>query len=176
MGYPDQVGVRELRSGPLVAVVHEHLQSRGLQLSGDMVRGFPHPVGLVQGDGNDDDVERRDGVRPDDAARVVALFDGRGRDPGHADPVAAHVHAAGAAAGVQHRRAHGVAVLGAELEDVPHFYAPGDGQRSSAGGAGISRHRVTKVRHGRQGHVPLPVHAGVVVFGPIGAAREVADP
>ena len=87
-------------------------------------RAQPHrPVHVHR---KQDRVERRDLHRPHDAPVVVVLLD-RGRDhPGHPDPVAAHDQAERPTGVVEHDRAHRLAVLVAELEDVPDLDAPAD--------------------------------------------------
>ena len=72
----EQVGVVELDAGPLFAVVGEDVQSGVRERGLDLGDGGRDIIAAAQGD--DVNVEGRDGARPDDAQLVVVgLDDGR---------------------------------------------------------------------------------------------------
>src|SRR5690606_32484852 len=159
----DQVRVGELESRALRAIVEQHVETRVAELRVRVLGGFPHVLGLVHVDRDHDDVERRDRLRPDDAALIMVLLDRRGYDTGHTDAVAAPLHGPGLALGIEHGRAHRAAVLVAELEDLPDLYAAGDRERAAPAGARVAGDRVTQVRDLGQLRVALPVDAAIVV-------------
>ena len=74
------------------------------------------------------------GARPDDAALVVVLLDGCGRQAGDADAVAAHFQKLRFTVLVQEGGVHGAAVFGAEVEHMAHFDAALNGQHPLAVG------------------------------------------
>ena len=79
-GHADEVHGRELRARPLVAVVVEHVEAGARRALGRARRRRRRsPRRRLQVD--EADVERRDGVRPDDAGLVVARLDDRGDEP-----------------------------------------------------------------------------------------------
>ena len=118
-------------------------------------------------------LEGRDGVRPDDAARIMVLLDRGGNDARHTDAVAAHVQRGRLAGFVQHGGAHGLAVFLAELEDVADLDAARDAERALAGGRGIARDHVAQVGRRGLGQVAAPVDAGEVRVLLVRAADEV---
>jgi hypothetical protein len=103
----------------------------------------------------------------------MILFNRRGNDACHTDPVAAHVHRGLLARFVQHLGAHGLAVLLAQREDVPDLDAAGDAQRALAGGRRVAGHDVADVRGRGLGQVAAPVHPGEVRVLLVGATDEV---
>ena len=115
-----QVGVGELRPRPLVAVVVQRVaaQRRVGALADRVARRVAHAQ--VQDRG----AERRHARGPHDAGVVVAGLDQRAHQPRHADAVGAHLGVHGPAVGSCNGEAHRLAVLGAEVEDVPDLDAP----------------------------------------------------
>src|SRR4029079_1259692 len=116
---------QQLRVGALlprarVAVVEEYVEPGGAELLVELLRRVAlGRAGLPQG--HELDVPRRDRTRPGDALLVGVLLDGRRGDARRADAVGAHPDELLAARLVEIRRAEGLGVSGAELEDVPHF-------------------------------------------------------
>ena len=135
----DELGIRELDARPLVAIVEQHVV---LPRPGVRHRGVQRfhwtrcDFGALMRD--HDHLEGRNGVRPDDAARIMVLLDGRGNDACHTDAVAAHVQGGRLAGFVEHGGAHGLAVFPAELEDVAHLDAARDRQFALAGRRGVA--------------------------------------
>ena len=118
--------------------------------------------------------ERRDRVRPDDAARVVVLLDGRAEDARHADAVAAHLHQLRLAGLVEEGGVHRLAVLGAEVEHMADLDAALDGEHALAVGRRVAGDDVADVGHQvGLGQVAAPVDAGEVEVFVVGAADEV---
>jgi hypothetical protein len=122
----DELAIRELDPGALVAVVEQHVDTCGFELGIEAFRSFANTWGFWRVNGDNDHLEGRNGVRQMMPASIMVLLDGRGNDACHTDSVATHeqrvpcpIHRAPSA--------HGVAVLPAELEDVAHFDAARDG-------------------------------------------------
>src|SRR2546429_2391024 len=88
---PEQLGVGELDARARVTVVVQHLDSGGGKLGIQAVADLADTSGFLQVQGYEDHLKGRDRRRPDDAALIVGLFDGRGHDARHTDTVAAHV-------------------------------------------------------------------------------------
>ena len=124
----------------------------------------------------------RDGVRPDNTVVIVVLFDGGGDDTRHADAIAAHRHGNKAAVLTLAGGLHGLAVPGAELEDVAHLDTAADAECARAVlatglrcRARVSGQDVAQVSDRGLGQVAAPVHALEVLVVAIGAAHEVAE-
>ena len=113
----DEVAVLELDAGALLAVVEQRVDAGRLAFLVDAF-AIGELVILLRVDDSDDDFERRDGARPDNAVLVIVLLDGGGHRAADADTVAAHVEWLFFALLVEERRAHGCAVLRAEREDL----------------------------------------------------------
>ncbi|MNI41896.1 hypothetical protein D3C73_961610 [compost metagenome] len=171
----DQLHVRELdaRAGFLVTVIQQHFEAGSGKLRVQLVGGFANLLGFVaqRHQGN---LERREGVAPDDPVFVVVLLDGSRHHAGHADTVATHFQGDRLAVLAQHFALHRLAVLVAQLEDVPDFDAALDFQGALAVGARVAGDHVTQVGHGRYWQVALPVHAEVVLVVDVGTDAEVA--
>ena len=103
----------------------------------------------------------------------MVLLDGGRHDARHADAIAAHQHDRALALLVEHRGVHRLAVLAAELEDVPDLDAAGDAERAPARRAGVAGHDVAQVHRLGFGQVAAPVDAGEVRVALVGAADEV---
>jgi hypothetical protein len=169
----EQLGIRELDARALVTVIEQHVDAGGEQFVVEAFGGFTDTRRLRGVDRDHDHLEGRDRVRPDDAARIMILFNGRGNDACHTDAVAAHVHRGLPAGFVQHRGAHGLAVFLAEREDVPHLDAARDAELALAGGRGVTRDDVADVDGGGFRQIATPVDAGEVRIFAVGAADEV---
>ena len=105
----------------------------------------------------------------------MVLLDGRRHDARHADAVAAHVHRDVAALFVLDAGLHGLAVLAAELEDVPDLDAAGDRERARALRAAVAVDDVAQVRGRGFRQVASPVDAREVRIGLVRAADEVRE-
>ena len=174
MRHADQLPVGEHGARALAAVVQDHVHAGGQQLGVEALGGFAHGVAAVHADRADHHGEGRDGVRPDDAALVVVLFDGSGRQARDADTVAAHLEELGLAVLVEERGVHGAAVLGAQVEHVADLDAALDGQLALAVGRRVAGQHVAQVGHQvRLGQVAAPVDAGEVHVFLVGAAHPV---
>src|SRR5205823_14757978 len=116
--------------------------------------------------------ERR---RPDDARVVVVLLDRGGDGAGDADPVAAHLDRPLRAPGVEEGGAHGLAVLRAEQEDLPHLDAAVLGEGAAlAARAAVAAARLPQVGEGEVRHVALEVEVDDVLVGAVGPAHGAA--
>lgn len=113
----DEVAVLELDAGALLAVVEQDVEAGLAALVVDAL-GIRQLLFLLGVDGDDDDLERCDGARPDDALVIVVLLDGGGHRAADADAVAAHDERLLFTVLIEERRAHGLAVLRAEREDL----------------------------------------------------------
>src|SRR5438874_6431178 len=172
---PEQLGVGELDARARVTVVVQHLDSGGGELGIQAVADLADTSGFLQVQGYENHLKGRDRRRPDDAALIVVLFDGRGHDARHTDTVAAHVERGLAARLIEHQRLHGLAVLAAQLEDVADLDAARDLQPAGAGRAGIALDDVAQIRGDGAAHVALPVHARQMHVLLVGAAHEVRE-
>src|SRR5205085_6142158 len=76
-----------------------------------------------RGHGDDPRAVRRERRRPRHAGVVVVLLDRRGDRARDADPVAAHLDRPLRAVGAEEARAHRLAVLRSEVEDLPDLDA-----------------------------------------------------
>ena len=143
------------------------------QLGVEPFRRLAQPNRLVHVHRQQHHVKRRDGGRPHDAPLVVVLLDG-GRDhPGHTDPVAAHDQVDRTSFVVEHDRAHRLAVLVSELEDVPDLDSPADREGSGSVRTRVAVHRIAKIGDHRLGRVPSPAHTGEVRAVTVGPAHEI---
>lgn len=79
IGNSDQVGVLELHSRTLVAVVKQHVDTNGLQRLGDLLGARLDLLVLRVGRRNED-LERRDVRGYPEAVLVIILLDARGQD------------------------------------------------------------------------------------------------
>ena len=95
--HADQFPVGKHHAGALATVVQDDVHARSQQFGVQAFGGLPHGFAAVHAYGADDDGKGRDGIGPDDAARVVVLFDGGGGQAGDADAVAAHLEGLGLA-------------------------------------------------------------------------------
>ena len=135
-GQADEVGVLELHAGAFFAVVEQHVEAH---LAEQLVQfvGLGGGVGVLGIKVDQFEVERREGRREGDAVAVVVLLDA-GRDhAGDADAVTAHDGGLFLAVLVEINGVEGLGILGAELEDVAHFDALGEGHRLAAAGADV---------------------------------------
>src|SRR6185437_5499968 len=88
----EELRVSELDAGPGIAVVIERLDAEGGELAVEAVGNFAYPVGLLQVERHEQDLEGRQRLRPDDAALIVILLDGGGHDARHTDAITTHEH------------------------------------------------------------------------------------
>src|SRR5581483_1435141 len=146
----DQVGVRELLSGPKVAVVEEHVEPCGREARRRLLR-----LPLRVPERHHVHVVRRHRAGPDDPLFVVALLDHRRHHPAGADPVAAADQRLLGPVLVEERRAERRAVLVAEVEDVAHLDRRLEGERAAALRAAVALARLPQV-----GEAGLVVAAG----------------
>src|SRR6185436_18961534 len=116
-----------------------------------------------------------DWIGPDDSALIVILFDRGCHDARHTDAIASHQHRDRAPSVVEHGRAHGVAVLGPELEYVPHLDSACDRQPARTGWARIAGHDVTKVGDLGLRQIAAPVDACQMQVPAVGTADEVGE-
>ena len=102
-------------------------EPRGFQLSHQLIGGVIDRVVLA---GRDEvNVVRRELAWPDDAELVVRVLHDRRNGPGNANAIRTHRDRDELAVLVEDLQAKRLRVLGAQLEDVAHLDAAGDGQR-----------------------------------------------
>src|SRR5215210_125525 len=140
----DQVGVGELLSRALVAVVEEDVGAGPVEFGGDLSRLLLEP-----GQNDDVHVVRCDGIRPLDAVLVVVLLDDRGHHAPRPDAVAAAEQRLLLAILIEERRAERRGVEGAEVEDVPDLDRGLEAQCAAADGTSVALARVAQVREAR---------------------------
>src|SRR4030088_380800 len=119
-GDPDQIGILELDSGPLVAVIEDDVESGSLQAIGDILRGRFHALVLDVSRGNHD-LEWRDRGRQPESVLIVALLDCRSQDALDTNAITTHNRRNFLAVLVEHPRAHFLGIAVAEFEDVPNL-------------------------------------------------------
>ena len=94
----------------------------------------------------------RDADGPDGAVIVVLCLADRGSQPAHADAVAAHDGSVAVSLFVHILHVHGTAVFVAQLENVAHLDAAGDGQapfaadRADAACKGLGKIPINRIR------------------------------
>ena len=150
--------------------LHTGVQQRLIEALGRL----PHMAGFMAAHGNHRHLEGRHRFRPDDAAVVMVLLDDGAHQAGHAHAVAAHAHGHRLAGLVQHACLHGLGVLVAEFEDMPHLYAALHQEPALAVRAGVAGLDFAQVLDAVAGDVPLPVEVQQVPAVPVGAGGEVA--
>src|ERR1700681_4290307 len=138
----DELGVGEFDARTGIAIVEQYVDAGGIELLVQRIGGLPDERRLLLVDRHQDDLERRDRLRPENAVGIVILFDGRGDDPRDANSVTAHEHRHGLTLLIQHAGIHGGAVQLSELENVPNFDAACDLQGSSAAGTRVAALRI----------------------------------
>src|SRR5690606_35968153 len=110
-----------------------------------------------------------------DAVGVVILFDGGGHNAADADAVATHDHGLFAALLAEYLRAHGLAVLGAELGNVADLDTASGFQGALAVRARIPAHHVADILDAAWRAVAPPVDANEVMAVAIGATGEIGE-
>src|SRR5690606_19416834 len=169
----DQFDVGEHLPGAQAAVVEHGLDAGIGQLAVQRFGRGGHGVVALGIDHAHRHAPRRHRFGPDDAVVVVVLLDRGGDDARDADAVAAHLQHARLALFVEHRAAHRLGVLAAELEHVADLDAAHDAQFAAVGGA-IALDHVAHVGDGIGfGQVATPVDAGQVETRLVGADDEV---
>ena len=140
-GHADQVGVGELDPGARVAIVVQHLDTRGGELVVEAICGRDHVGGLLALARKRYQVHvvRSDRCRPCESEVVVVLL-GDGRDRArHSDPVATHHHRMLLASLVGVGALERLCVLGAQLEHLADLDAPVDRERLAATRTRVAR-------------------------------------
>ena len=123
MRHANEFPVRKHGAGAFVAVVQHHVHTSCQQLRIQRV-GCGFDIGEAVGtDGAQHHGKWRQRVRPNNTARIVVLLNRRGGKARDTDAVAAHFHRLGLTVHIQERRVHGLAVLGAQIEDVADLNA-----------------------------------------------------
>jgi len=174
--HANQFPVGKHGARPFVAVVQNDIHAGCKQFLIKLVSGDFDVRETVGADAADHQGEGRDGVRPNNAPLVVVLLDGRCREAGDADAVAAHFQKLRLAVFVQERGVHGPAVLGAEVEHMADLNAALDGQHTLAVGRQVAGNHIAEVcNQVRLGQVAAPVDAGHVEVGFIGTANPVSQ-
>ena len=136
-------------------------------------RPYAFIVGVEHGD---DDFKGGDCHRPDDAVRIVILFDCRCRSAADADAVATHVDKLLFAVVVEEARLHRLGVTGAEFEDMTDFdAAPHLEHTAGAARAEIAVDDVAQISVEIRGEVAAGIGILEVEVRGIGADNNVAQ-
>src|SRR3990167_5024987 len=144
----------------LATIVQQHVHTGGQQLFVQLFGGGLHLGTADHADGADHQRERRDRIGPDDAALVVVLFNGSGRQARDANAVTTHFEVRGFAVFAKEGRVHGLAVFATEVEHMTHLDAAFNRQRTLSVGRGIAFDHIAQVGHLiGLGQVTPPVHA-----------------
>src|SRR5262245_15214936 len=172
-GDPDQLGVRELHAGPLVAVVEQDVDARLPEL---LVEALPC---LRRGDvlrvqHCDHELEGSHVQRPDDSLLVVVPLHDRREAATDPDAVGAHDDRDGLAGLVEHGCAELLAVAGAELEDVADLDRLPHLERCLAERAGLAFLHLAQIEPRGDLDVTLDVDAAHVEVVLVGARHQVA--
>src|SRR5712691_5126838 len=112
----DQIGILEFDARTLIAIIEKSIDPGVQQLAVDILRGRADIV--FAADLRDENFERRDRHRPDDARIIVTQLDRGGHGASDSEAVAAHDHRLSLSAFVEIRAVHRIGVLRAELENV----------------------------------------------------------
>ena len=171
----EQFRVCELDARPRIAVIEQHFETDRLQVGVELLGGSSDPWRLARVERHHHDAERCQWFGPADPGGVVVLLDGGCNDPGDADAVAAHIHRHRFAGFVEDARLHRLAVLTAELEDVPDLDATTEGQVAIAARARVAGHHVAQVGRRRFGQVAAPVHTREMHVETVRSADEIGE-
>src|SRR6185503_10204419 len=169
----EELRIGKLDAGPGIAVVIEHLDALGGELTIEAVGNFAYPGGLLQVERHEHHLEGRQRLRPDDAALIVILLDGRGHDARHTDAIAAHEQRHFTARLIEHGRLEGLAVFAPELKDVSDLDTAGDLEAAAAARARIARAHVADIGGNDVAHVPIPIDSREVHVPLVGAGGAV---
>src|SRR5258708_22155757 len=131
----DELGIGEFNARTGVAIVEQYVDAGGIELLVQRIGGLLDERRLLVIDRHQDDLERRDRLRPEYAVGIVILFDGRGNHPSDPNSVTAHEHGQGLTLLIQHAGIHGGAVQLSPLGNIAHFDAAPQYPGSPAGGA-----------------------------------------
>src|SRR5919108_3323089 len=109
-------------------------------------------------------MKRGDGKRPNDTVGVMILLDGGGDQPANPDPVTSHFDGSLTAFSVEISRAHGLAVLPSQIENLSHFNASITFQRAAiAAGTGIAGYGQAQI--GKSGWREVPFLIDIHIMG-----------
>src|ERR1700730_8863111 len=158
----DELGVGEFDARTGIAIVEQYVDTGGIELLVQRIGGLPDERRLLVIDRHQDDLERCNRLRPENAVGIVILLDGRGNDPRDANSVAAHEHRQRLTLLIQHAGIHGGAVELSELENMADFDAACALQGASAGGTEVAALRIANIDGLRILKVPPPIHAAEV--------------
>ncbi len=158
VGPADQVGIGELHARTLVAVVEDDLDAGLGELAPQRLGDLEDLT--VGSERQDRDLGGRDAHGPRDAVLVVVLLDHGGKRARDAHAVAAHDEGVLLARLVGERGAHGLRVLGAELEDLRDLDAAGGLERAPqrgqpSPGSAVTRSAHTPTAKSRPGMPPM---------------------
>ena len=103
----------------------------------------------------------------------MTLFNAGGHDAADSNAVATHDHHLRLAVLIQIAGVHGLAVLGAELEDVADFDAALDGERAIAIGTDVAFAYLANVGAAVVAALAAPIGVHEVLAVTVGAAHEV---
>ncbi len=168
----DEIGVLELDSRALVAVVVEHLDALLVELTVETV-GRLHDLLVPRAQAHHQDFERCQRQRPDDAVLVVILLDGRRHGAADAEPIAPHGHGMRGSLVVQIGAMHGCRVLRAQLEDVTDLDAAVQLEGAIAPRAAVASGDQQQIGPLAQIDIAIPVDTGEVGVGFIGPDHEI---
>ena len=118
-------------------------------------------------------LERRDSVRPYDAAFVVVLLNRRSYYTRYPDTVATHRQDLVTAIFTLYGGFQCFGVLGTQLEDVTNFDTTFDQQRTLTIRAWIARHHVADISNFRGSDIAIPVDAEVVFTIDVSTSSEI---
>src|ERR1700693_3427010 len=76
----DELGIGEFDARTGVAIVEQYVDAGGIELLVQRIGGLLDERRLLVIDRHQDDLERRDRFRPENAVGIVILLDGRGND------------------------------------------------------------------------------------------------
>src|SRR5258708_25312050 len=168
-----ELGIGKLDARAGVAIVQQYVDAGGIELLVQRIGRLLDERRLLVIDRHQDDLERRNRLRPENAVDIVILLDGRGNDPRDANSVTAHEHRQRLTLLVQHAGIHGGAVQLSELENMADFDPACDFQGASAGGTGVAALRIADIDGLRVLKVAPPVHAAEVHVFFVGPADEI---
>ena len=171
-GDAQQVGVLELDTGPLIAVIEQGIEA-GVQQAGVELFAQLALAGLLEVGNHHDHLKGGNRHGPTDAIAVVVLFHGGLGQARDANAVAAHRQGFLGSAFVGEAGAEGFGILAAQLENVAHLDAAG-GREGLLGivEAAIARLGGAKIDHLRLELQARPAGSDPVKIRAIAAANE----
>lgn len=164
-----EVVIGKLKARTLIAIVDDDLDTLGTQAINNLLADGS-ALFLLGIKRNHRDLVRGNGDRPDDTVLVVVLLHDGSKRAGHAHAVATHDKRLLLAVLVHKGGAHGLGILGTQLEDLRDLDAASSRERLAAVRAGIAGNDGDQICPLIDGKVALGAGTGKVIIDLVGTA------